>query len=110
MDFSSYFSRPGAETLGEFGQAIGHSADQLRQWRYGNGRAYCRRPPPAVAAKCEQASKGLMTCEEIRPDLVWARVTDETWLYHWRGRPLLDVTGTLPPLKPRRGRPPKVRE
>ena len=92
MNFASYFSRPGAETLVEFGRALGRSHDQLRQWRYSNGKEYCRKPNPQTAADCERVSDGLMTCEELRPDLVWHRVADPLWQWHRLGRPCLDVT------------------
>ena len=39
----------------------------------------------------EQVSDGLMTCEELRPDLAWLRMADKRWPWHRKGRPVLDV-------------------
>ena len=38
----------------------------------------------------ERASEGKVTCEEMRPDVVWHRVPDAEWP-HPQGRPLIDV-------------------
>lgn len=37
----------------------------------------------------ERAVGGSVTCEELRPDLVWVRVKDRSWP-HPQGRPLVD--------------------
>lgn len=39
----------------------------------------------------ERETKGVWTCEVIRPDLVWRRVPDSEWP-HPDGRPLMDFT------------------
>lgn len=41
----------------------------------------------------EFASGGLITCEELRPDLLWARTRDRTWP-GGLGRPVLEVSKT----------------
>ena len=39
----------------------------------------------------ERATKGGVTCEELRPDATWRRVRDRSWPWHPQGKPLLDV-------------------
>ena len=51
------------------------------------------RPVPADrAADIERITEGVVPCEDIRPDLEWARIPDKSWPWHKRGRPVLDVT------------------
>jgi len=42
-----------------------------------------------VCVAIEQASRGAVTCESLRPDLTIVRVTDSDWP-HPHGRPLID--------------------
>jgi hypothetical protein len=53
-----------------------------------------RRPMPV--ARCpgiERASAGHVTCEALRPDVVWARIPDAAWP-HPGGRPCVDMAAT----------------
>lgn len=68
-------------------RSLGINADQVRQWRHGQDD---RRPSPRNSAAIERATGGIVTCEELRPDLTWKRGADLTWP-HSKGRPLLDV-------------------
>ena len=50
-----------------------------------------RRPTPMERCPdIERAMGGAVTCEELRPDVVWQRVTDLDWP-HPQGRPCIDV-------------------
>ena len=89
MDLNEYLLRPGAESMSAFARDLGLNADQVRQWRHGlDGR----RPNGDNCTAIEAATKGLVTCEELRPDLPWARIADKTWGAHPKGRPVLDLT------------------
>ena len=55
-----------------------------------------RKLPPRRCPALEQASSGAMTCEELRPDLVWQRLPDAAWPWHPQGRPLADMTAQAP--------------
>lgn len=87
MNLDKYLSRPGAESMSSLARELGINADQLRQWRHGHEG---RRPNPENCTAIERATYGLVTCEELRPDLPWLRVKDQHWP-HPKGRPLLDV-------------------
>lgn len=87
MNLDEYLSRPGAESTVALARALGLNPDQLRQWRYGHDN---RRPAPATCAEIERETGGVVTCEDLRPDITWARMADKTWP-HKRGRPLVDV-------------------
>lgn len=89
MDLDQYLSRPDAESMSAFARELGLNADQVRQWRHGHDG---RRPSPINCSAIESATKGAVTCEELRPDLEWARIADKSWPWHKRGRPVLDVT------------------
>lgn len=50
-----------------------------------------RRPMPSDRCPAiERATEGKVTCEELRPDVRWARIVDPTWP-HPNGRPAIDV-------------------
>ena len=52
-----------------------------------------QRPVPhSLCPSIERATKGAVTCEQLRPDLSWARIADKSWAADKRGRPVLDVT------------------
>lgn len=51
-------------------------------------------PSPANCVAIEKATKGSVTCEEIRDDIKWQRVKDRTWP-HPQGRPLADYAKKL---------------
>lgn len=75
--------------MSAFARALGLNADQVRQWRYAQDG---RRPSHDNCAAIERATSGAVTCEELRPDLQWARIPDAAWQWHKRGRPVLDVS------------------
>ncbi|MDP3139828.1 MAG: YdaS family helix-turn-helix protein [Burkholderiaceae bacterium] len=88
MNLDDYLSRPNCESMAAFARDLGLNTDQVRQWRHGTDG---RRPSPENCAVMERHSSGLMTCEDLRPDLEWHRVTDKAWPWHRKGRPVLDV-------------------
>lgn len=66
-------------------QAIGVNEQYLYQCLTG------RRTTPADRCHAiEHATGGQVTCEELRPDVVWLRVPDGDWP-HPQGRPCIDV-------------------
>jgi len=91
MDLDAYLSRPDSESMAKFARRCDFNADQIRQWRYEQDG---RRPSPASCVVIERASEGLVTCDDLRPDLVWHRIKDRKWPWHPEGRPLIDVTKT----------------
>ncbi|MBA3622898.1 MAG: helix-turn-helix domain-containing protein [Methylibium sp.] len=44
----------------------------------------------------ERATKGVVTCEELRPDVTWHRIPDKKWSWHKKGRPAHDLTVSMP--------------
>ena len=54
-------------------------------------RARRRGVPPAKCPIIERLSGAQVTCEELRPDLPWARLPDPSWP-HPQGRPVLDYS------------------
>lgn len=44
----------------------------------------------------ERAFQGRVTCEVLRPDVVWHRVPDVDWPWHPNGRPTIDVVRSAP--------------
>lgn len=77
--------------MAELARRCEFNADQLRQWRHQHDG---RRPSPASCAALERGTRGLCTCEELRPDIPWRREPDPEWEWHPKGRPLVDVTRT----------------
>lgn len=58
------------------------------------------RPRQVPAPRCvaiELATDGAVTCEEMRPDVLWVRMRDRKWP-HPKGRPLVDLR--IPATKP----------
>lgn len=51
-----------------------------------------RRVPAGRCPSLELHSEGLMTAEELRPDVRWLRVPDKRWPRHLGGRPVPDLT------------------
>lgn len=89
MKLHDYLKSPGALTVAQLREAIGaRNDDQIRQWQHGY---YGRLPSPENSAAIERATKGQVTCEELRPDDPWVRVKDRNWPWHPQGRPVLDV-------------------
>lgn len=70
----------------QLAQAIGLNEQYLYQVLTGR-----RKAPPERCPALEMASAGKLTCEQLRPDLAWHRISDESWPWHQSGRPLLDV-------------------
>lgn len=89
MNLDSYLSRPGAESMSALAKVLDIHVDQVRQWRHAQDG---RRPSPAKCADIERATAGLVPCEELRPDLSWARIADKLWVHHPKGRPVLDLS------------------
>jgi DNA-binding transcriptional regulator YdaS (Cro superfamily) len=50
--------------------------------------------PPDRCPAIERATAGKVTCEQLRPDVVWQRVADAAWP-HPSGRPCIDVAAKL---------------
>lgn len=58
-------------------------------WQWANG------VKPVPAERChdiERATQGEVTCEDLRHDLQWGRIRDDSWPWHKRGRPVLEVS------------------
>ena len=64
---------------------LGLNEQYLYQLLTKRGRAPLERCPAI-----EHALKGLVTCEDLRPDVTWSRIADPTWP-HPAGRPVIDV-------------------
>ena len=75
--------------MSAFARDLDLHVDQVRQWRHAQDG---RRPSPLKCGAIERASGGLVTCDELRPDLEWNRIADKAWPWHPKGRPVLDVT------------------
>lgn len=88
MNLHDYLSSDGAMSAVELAKAVDCNHDQIRHWRHGYAG---RRPGPEYCAAVEKATNGVVTCEELRPDLTWHRVPDRAWPGK-RGRPLHDVS------------------
>lgn len=63
--------------------ALGVTVAAVSQWFSG-------RPPINRCPDIERVYGGRKTCEELRPDVRWARVPDPEWP-HPEGRPTIDV-------------------
>lgn len=66
---------------------LGVSKGAVHQWKDPE-----RKVPSEHCGPIERATDGRVTCEQLRPDLQWARIPDRAWPWHKRGRPVLDVT------------------
>lgn len=64
---------------------IGVSAPSVHEWASGK-----RPTPPVRCALIEFVTRGKVTCEQIRSDVVWVRIPDAAWP-HPGGRPAIDV-------------------
>lgn len=72
-------------TGSQLASAIGVPRVLVYQWAAGH-----RDVPDARCPAIERATGGLLTCEQLRPDIHWHRVPDASWP-HPQGRPLIDV-------------------
>lgn len=64
---------------------IGVAHPLMTQWGKG-----IRQMPADKAVAIELATDGAVTCEEMRPDVLWVRMRDRKWP-HPKGRPLVDL-------------------
>lgn len=90
MTLDEYMRSDGALTVAQLRLAVGAKSDeQIRQWRHGYAN---RVPSPENCALIEWATKGAVTCEDLRPGDPWLRIKDRTWKWNRAGRPVLDVS------------------
>lgn len=89
MDLHTYLSSPGAPSATELANDLSLNPDLVRQWRHGYAQ---RRPDPKNSAALERVTNGIVTVEDLRPDLAWIRIPDKGWP-HAKGRPCIDVAG-----------------
>ncbi|MCA9180769.1 MAG: helix-turn-helix domain-containing protein [Planctomycetales bacterium] len=69
----------------ELARRIGVSTPQVNEWTKG------QRPiPPTRCERIERATGGAVTCEELRPDLMWTRDQDGNAFYRERIEDLSD--------------------
>lgn len=94
MDLPTYANSEHALPTAELARraCIPHVA-QINQWL--NPRIN-RKPGEHYCVNLERASGGLMTCEELNPDLNWVRIPDPEWPWHPNGRPLINPDKTAP--------------
>lgn len=68
--------------LAALASQIGESQQTVSNWK-------ARGVPSARCPSIELATAGVVTCEELRPDIRWVRILDKRWP-HPKGRPLVD--------------------
>lgn len=85
MDLSTYVEQRGRQT--ELAEAIGCPPQVIWGWAKGG-----RPIPDGRCPSIEQATSGEVTCEELRPDVVWGRIADKSWRWHPKGRPVVEVS------------------
>lgn len=73
MTLDEFLSRPGAPTATAFARLLNLNPDQVRQWRHGHDE---RKPSPENCVLIEQATGGLVTRKDLRPD-DWQRIWPE---------------------------------
>lgn len=71
--------------LSEIARKEGCKASSVSEWKL-------RGIPVERCPRLERAYDGKVTCEQMRPDVVWVRIPDPDWHWHPDGRPLIDVT------------------
>lgn len=64
---------------------LGVSLPTVAQWVHGE-----RPVPPNRCAEIELHTGSAVTCDELRQDITWSRVTDAAWP-HPLGRPCIDI-------------------
>jgi hypothetical protein len=69
--------------LAEIARREGCKASSVSEWKK-------RGIPLERCPRLERAYQGRVTCEQMRPDISWTRVTDPAWQWHPNGRPLVD--------------------
>ena len=86
--------------LSRAARALGSQADMARQ--LGFATRACVQPwfsntrlvPPEYCVHIERLTGELgaaVSCEQLRTDVVWARIVDATWPFHAQGRPAVDL-------------------
>lgn len=86
MKLSDYIkSDPGRGRQSALCKLIGAHAPDMSRWISGE-----RPIPEPKCALIELYTRGESTCEENRPDIVWARIADANWP-HPDGRPAIDL-------------------
>lgn len=83
MNLRNYLETSGT-SQSELSRLIGAHAPDMSRWCDG-----IRQVPQERCPAIEKATDGVVTCEELRPDLAWSRVRDKSWP-HKLGRPVLD--------------------
>ena len=74
MNLHEYLSTPGCLSVTELARAIGApDPAQVRQWRHGYAG---RKPEAAYCVAIEQATKGAVTRQDLRPE-DWRRIWPE---------------------------------
>ncbi|MGL5733858.1 MAG: transcriptional regulator [Beijerinckiaceae bacterium] len=91
----------------------------VSQWLLEPGDDRWRRIPDGLCPGLERSTgiaadeKGdaslRVTCEELRPDIAWARIQDRAWRWHPKGRPAVDLTRVVAAVRANRGRKNPVR-
>jgi DNA-binding transcriptional regulator YdaS (Cro superfamily) len=85
MDLAEFVKHRGAQT--DLARAIGCPSQLIWQWARG-----VRPIPEDRCPSLEKATLGAVRCEDMRPDVPWARIPDAEWQWHPEGRPVIDVT------------------
>ncbi len=73
MNLQTYFDQYGTAGVKVMAERIGSSMAYLQHCKYGN-----RRMSADMAIRLEQASGGVLTARELRPDLPWPGVPAPT--------------------------------
>ena len=85
MQLGQFVAPRGAQSA--LAKALACNSQLVWQWA-----SRVRQAPVERCPAIEQATKGAVTCEELRADVCWVRVPDTAWPWHPQGRPLIDVT------------------
>ncbi|AMO78043.1 transcriptional regulator [Pseudomonas citronellolis] len=67
MDLLEYMKPLSREELEEFAARCKTSAGQIKQIAYGH-----RRASAALAIDIDRETKGIVSCDQLRPDIDWA--------------------------------------
>ena len=87
MKLFDYLYEPGMRgRLAQLSRDLKTQPQLIGQWAKGR-----RRTPRDRIAAIEQSTRGLVTAEEIRPDLEFRRIKDKSWPHHPAGRPHLTL-------------------
>ena len=88
MQLSEYL-KASRGVSGSLAALLDVSGSLVIQWANGKPVAMER------CAAIERATRGAVTCEDLRADLVWHREPDQHWPWHPDGRPMIDVARTM---------------